>query len=123
MKMVRQSRQQAEQLGHRAETIALWYLRLKGYRLLARRYKSPAGEVDLVMRKGQTTAFIEVKARTTVNGAIEAVTPYQSKRIAAAAGFFMSRDDMAAKGFCRFDIVAIPSTLWPTHIINAFDGN
>jgi putative endonuclease len=122
MKAVRQSRQQSEKLGHRAETIAMWYLRLKGYRLLARRYKSPAGEVDLVMRRGQTTAFIEVKARPTVNDAIEAVTPYQSKRIAAAAGFFMSRDDMAAKGFCRFDIVAIPSTLWPTHIINAFDG-
>jgi putative endonuclease len=122
MKAARQTRQQSERLGHRAETIALWYLRLKGYRLLARRYKSPAGEVDLVMRRGQTTAFIEVKARPTVNDAIEAVTPYQSKRIAAAAGFFMSRDDMAAKGFCRFDIVAIPSTLWPTHIINAFDG-
>jgi putative endonuclease len=119
MKAARQTRQQSERLGHRAETIALWYLRLKGYRLLARRYKSPAGEVDLVMRRGQTTAFIEVKARPTVNDAIEAVTPYQSKRI---AGFFMSRDDMAAKGFCRFDIVAIPSTLWPTHIINAFDG-
>jgi putative endonuclease len=118
----RLARRKAEQLGHRAETIALWYLRFKGYRLLARRFKSPAGEVDLVMRRGQTTAFIEVKARPTVNEAIEAVTPYQSKRIAAAAGFFMSRDDMAAKGFCRFDIVAIPSTLWPTHIINAFDG-
>jgi putative endonuclease len=116
------SRQKAEQLGHRAETIALWYLRFKGYRLLARRFKSPAGEVDLVMRRGSTTAFIEVKARVTVNEAIEAVTPYQSKRIAAAAGFFMSRDDIAAKGFCRFDIVAIPSTLWPIHIINAFDG-
>ena len=118
----RLSRQQAEQLGHRAETIALWYLRCKGYRLLARRYKSPAGEVDLVMRRGQTTAFIEVKARSSVSAAIEAVTPYQSRRIAAAAGFFMSRDSMAAKGFCRFDIVAIPSTLWPTHIVNAFDG-
>jgi putative endonuclease len=116
------SRQQAEQLGHRAETIALWYLRFKGYRLLARRFKSPAGEVDLVMRRGQTTAFIEVKARSSVNDAIEAVTPYQTKRIAAAAGFFMSRDDRTAKGFCRFDIVAIPSTLWPTHIMNAFDG-
>jgi putative endonuclease len=122
MMAARLSRQEAEQLGHRAETIALWYLRFKGYRLLARRFKSPVGEVDLVMRRGDTTAFIEVKARPTVNEAIEAVTPYQSKRIAAAAGFFMSRDDKAARGFCRFDIVAIPTTLWPTHIINAFDG-
>lgn len=122
MKALRRSRRDAEQLGHRAEIIALWYLRMKGYRLLARRFKSPGGEVDLVMRRGNTTAFIEVKARPTVNEAIEAVTPYQSRRIAAAAGFYMSRDDMAAKGYCRFDIVAIPSSLWPTHIKNAFDG-
>lgn len=123
MKAARRGRQEAEQLGHRAEVIALWFLRCKGYRLLARRFKSPGGEVDLVMRRGKTTAFVEVKARPTVTEAIEAVTPYQARRIAAAAGFFMSRDDMAAKGFCRFDIVAIPSSLWPTHIKNAFDGN
>ena len=123
MKAAGRNRRDAELLGHRAETIALWYLRLKGYRLLARRFQSPGGEVDLIMRRGRTTAFIEVKARSTVNEAIEAVTRYQTRRIAAAAGFYMSRDDMAAKGFCRFDIVAIPSTLWPTHIKNAFDGN
>ncbi len=118
----RPTRQKAERHGHRAEMIALWFLRCKGYRLLARRYKSPGGEVDLVMRRGQTTAFIEVKARPTVAEALDAVTPYQARRIAAAAGFYMSRDDKAAKGFCRFDIVAIPSSFWPTHIKNAFDG-
>ena len=119
---MKRNRQQAEQRGHLAEVIALWYLRLKGYKLLAHRYKSPAGEVDLIMQRGDTTAFIEVKARTSVDQAILAVTPYQSKRIAIAAAFFTSRNDRAARSFCRFDIVAVPSYLWPTHIKNAFDG-
>jgi putative endonuclease len=120
---VRRSRQEAERHGHRAEHIALWYLRLKGYRLLAQRFKSPAGEIDLIMRKGHTTVFVEVKARKTIDDGIMAVTAYQSSRISSAAAFYTARDDRAAMGFQRFDIVAIPSYLWPTHIKNAFDGN
>ncbi len=120
---MKRSRQDAEKHGHRAETVALWYLRLKGYRLLVRRFKSPAGEIDLIMRRGGTTAFIEVKARATVDDGVMAVTQYQSKRISSAAAFYTSRDEVAAKGYQRFDIVAVPSYLWPTHIKNAFDGN
>lgn len=120
---MKRSRQAAERHGHRAETIALWYLRLKGYRLLARRFQTPAGEVDLIMRKGKTTAFIEVKARATVDDGVMAVTQYQSRRISAGAAFYTARDDRAARGFQRFDIVVVPSYLWPTHIKNAFDGN
>jgi putative endonuclease len=117
------TREQAERHGRTAETIALWYLRCKGYRLLIQRFKSPMGEVDLIMRKGDTTVFVEVKARRTLDEAIFAVTPWQSKRIAQAASLWMGRDPMAAKGFCRFDIVAVPSYLWPTHIENAFYGD
>jgi putative endonuclease len=116
-------REDAEKRGRWAEVIALWYLRAKGYRLLARRYKSPVGEVDLIMRKGETTAFIEVKARKSVDDAIMSVTPWQSKRIARGAASWMGRDPKAAQGFCRFDIVAVPASLWPTHIENAFYGD
>jgi putative endonuclease len=119
---VKRSRQDAHDHGHRAEDIALWYLRFKGYRLLARRFKTPVGEVDLIMRKGDTTVFIEVKARQTVDQSLFAVTPFQSRRIAQAAAWYAARDAKAAQGFQRFDIVAIPSYLWPTHIKNAFDG-
>jgi putative endonuclease len=98
-------------------------LRLKGYRLLVHRYKSHAGEVDLIMRKGDTTAFIEVKNRATIDGAITSVTTYQSKRISAAARSFMGRDRKAALQFCRFDIVAISPYHWPQHIENAFYGD
>jgi putative endonuclease len=117
------SREKAEQRGRIAETIALWYLRCKGYRLLARRFKARQGEVDLIMRKGETTAFIEVKARRTVDDAVISVTNTQSRRIASAAATWMARDPKAASGFCRFDIVAVPSYLWPTHIENAFYGD
>ncbi len=117
------NRQRNEKRGHRAETAALILLRLKGYRLLARRFKSHHGEIDLIMRKGQTTAFIEVKARSTTDAAISSVTTYQSKRISAAAGLWMLRDAKAAAGFCRFDIVAVNAYLWPTHIANAFSGD
>ncbi len=117
------NRQRNEKRGHRAETAALILLRLKGYRLLARRFKSHHGEIDLIMRKGQTTAFIEVKARATTDAAITSVTTYQSKRISAAAGLWMLRDAKAAAGFCRFDIVAVNAYLWPTHIANAFSGD
>jgi putative endonuclease len=120
---VRRTRQAAQAHGHRAESLALIFLRCKGYRLLKRRFKSPAGEIDLIMRKGQTTVFIEVKARATVDQGILAVTDHQSTRIANAAAFYTARDHTAATGFQRFDIVAVPSYLWPTHIKNAFDGN
>jgi putative endonuclease len=119
---VKRTRQDAHNHGHRAENIALWYLRLKGYRLLARRFKTPVGEVDLIMSKADTTVFIEVKARQTVDQSLFAVTPFQSRRIAQAAAWYTARDTKAATGFQRFDIVAIPSYLWPTHIKNAFDG-
>jgi putative endonuclease len=116
------NRQRNEKRGHKAENIAFLFLRLKGYKLLARRFKSHHGEIDLIMRKGKTTAFIEVKARNSTDAAITSVTTYQSKRISAAAGLWMLRDAKAAAGFCRFDIVAVNAYLWPTHIQNAFSG-
>ena len=121
--MARTDRRSAEQSGRIAEYVALTFLRLKGYRLLAHRYKSPMGEIDLIMRRGDTTAFIEVKSRRTPDAAIMSVTAYQSKRIAAAARSFMGRDRKAAMQACRFDIVAVSPYHWPRHIENAFYGD
>ena len=115
-------RKKAEQRGHWAEVSALMLLRLKGYRLLAQRFKSHHGEIDLIMRRGTTTAFIEVKARMNHDAAITSVTGFQSRRIAAAASLWMAKDQIAAQGHCRFDIVAVNSYLWPKHIENAFEG-
>jgi putative endonuclease len=115
------TREAAHAHGHRAETIALWFLRLKGYRLVARRYKSPAGEIDLIMRERSTLVFIEVKARRIVDDSLFAVTPHQSRRIAGGARHFAARHPEQLREFQRFDIVAVPSYLWPSHIKNAFE--
>jgi putative endonuclease len=119
---MKRSREESERRGRLAESLALWSLRLKGYRLLARRYKSPQGEVDLIMRKGDVTAFIEVKARESENLALESVTERQARRISAAARFWMARDRKANLGICRFDIVTVRPYHWPQHIENAFFG-
>ncbi len=116
-------RRRSEEHGRTAEVIALWYLRLKGWRLLAQRYKTPVGEVDLVMRRGEVTAFIEVKARDSLDGAVESVSPRQASRIAAAARHFLAADRRAALQSCRFDIVAVSPYHWPRHIENAFEGD
>lgn len=116
-------RRKSEEAGRTAELAALWYLRFKGWRLLAQRYRSPVGEIDLVMRRGGVTAFIEVKVRRTPGKAIEAVTARQARRISAAARHFLSRAPQAAAGACRFDIVALSPYHWPRHIENAFEGD
>ena len=117
------SREKAEKRGHVAEFVALMYLRLKGYRLLAQRFKSPQGEVDLIMRRRDVTAFIEVKARGSRDRGVEAVTITQSRRISAAARFWMARDRISNRNFCRFDIVVVSPYLLPHHIENAFPGD
>lgn len=114
-------RRRAESRGHRAETLAMLALMLKGYRLLARRFKAPNGEVDLIMRRGDVTAFIEVKTRADGDAAIDALGARQKYRIIAAARLWMSRDTKAALGVCRFDIVTVQPYQWPRHIPNAFN--
>jgi putative endonuclease len=116
-------RAKAERHGHLAEWIALSLLRLKGYRLLAWRFKHPLGEIDLVMRRGAVTAFIEVKARPSRALGLEAVGERQARRIAAAARGWMARDAKAMQGICRFDIVVVSPYQWPQHIENAFFGD
>lgn len=116
-------REKAERRGHFAEFIALMFLRLKGYRLLAWRYKTAQGEIDLIMRRRDVTAFIEVKARRTRDEGVTAVTTTQSRRISAAARFWMARDKIANSNFCRFDIVVVNAYFLPHHIENAFPGD
>jgi putative endonuclease len=116
-------REAAERRGRLAELAALMYLRCKGYRLLAQRFKTPMGEIDLIMRRGDVTAFIEVKARNSRDAGVEAVTPFQSKRISAAARVWMARDKIANSNFCRFDIVVVNAYLLSHHIENAFPGD
>ncbi|MBM3643339.1 MAG: YraN family protein [Alphaproteobacteria bacterium] len=108
-------RQRAERRGRLAEWRAAWRLRLAGYRILARRFRTRAGEIDLVARKGRLLAFVEVKARADRARAAEAVGEAQMRRIARAAELFMARHPRYAECSVRFDAVLVDG-LWPEHI-------
>ena len=112
----KQKRRAAYGLGHRGETLAAFALRLKGFRILARRYRTPAGEIDLIARRGDLVAIVEVKARRTLTEAMDAVTPYALRRIEAAADLWLSRQPDHARLSMRFDLVAILPRRWPVHV-------
>lgn len=117
----RPERQAAFRLGVSAETRAAALLLAKGYRIVARRWKSPVGEIDIVARRRGTLVFVEVKARDQLDAAAEALTPRQRARILAAARVWVSRhpDDVTAP--MRFDVVMVAPWRWPRHLMNAFD--
>jgi len=118
--MTRPKRVAAEQHGHRSEMIAAWWLRLKLYRIVARRYRTAAGEIDLIVRRGRTLVFVEVKARADFRGAAEAVSARQQHRIARAASQFLAaRPDLAGLDQ-RFDALLIVRGTWPRHVPGAW---
>jgi putative endonuclease len=113
-------KQRAEAFGRRAERIAGWYLRLKGYHILHQRYRTPAGEIDIIARRGKALAFIEVKARLEGRGFVDAVSDKQKKRIEKAAVFYISRLRKHMAGIIRFDILWVRPWRWPEHVTNAW---
>lgn len=116
----RHDRRAAERRGKSAELLCLWQLRLKGYRILARRYKTPVGEVDLIARRGAVLAAIEVKARGDFDRAGEAITPRQRQRIARALTHFLSgRPDLVLLA-ARFDVMLVAPRRWPRHLVDAW---
>lgn len=117
-------RRRAEGWGRRAEDVCALALRLKGYHILARRFRCPAGEIDIVARRGDTLAIVEVKARTRVATAMESLTARQRARLERAALAFLAR---GAAGFVpqsdfslRFDLMVVTPWRWPRHLPNAW---
>ena len=115
------SRQAAEKRGRGAETLACSYLRLKGWRILARRARVPGGEVDIVARRGRMLAFVEVKARATEEEAAIALDEWRLRRVVTAAERLAPRymrdgDDV------RIDAIFIVPGRWPRHLINVWQG-
>jgi putative endonuclease len=117
----RRARQASFRFGLGAETKAAWLLRFKGYRILARRFKTPAGEIDLVALRGRTLVFIEVKGRIDLASAHEAITASQKRRIAAAARAWLARNPDHMAMTQRFDAVFVSPRRWPVHSANAFE--
>jgi len=116
-------RRLAERRGHDAERRAVWLLRLKGYRILARRFRVPSGEIDLIARRGKVLVAIEVKTRADFATAAEAVLAQQRRRIARALEHFRARNPRLAELDCRFDVVMVVPGRWPRHLPNAWQGD
>jgi putative endonuclease len=109
--------------GLSAEARAAAYLTLKGYRILARRFRTPHGEIDLVARRRHLVAFIEVKARASLDEAAYAVTPRQQARIIAAAQAWLMAHPEHADFELRFDALLIAPRRLPRHLLAAFDAS
>ena len=116
-------RQVAFKFGLSAESRAAALLVAKGYRIVARRWRSPVGEVDIVARRRNTLVFVEVKARLTYDDAAEAVLPRQQRRIIAAAEAWLAKNPDDVNCDIRFDCVLVAPKSLPRHIIAAFDAS
>lgn len=114
-------RRVAESRGRDGEARAAWFLRAKGWRILAQRVRTPAGEVDLVARKGRLIAFVEVKTRASAAELDFAIDEYRLARVAAAAEILAARFATDGEDI-RVDVVLIAPRCWPRHIENAWIG-
>ena len=112
-------RKKAEQRGRRGEYLAAASLMLKGYSILEMRHKTPMGEVDIIARRGKLIAFVEVKARPTINDAVNAVTHKARQRICAAGAAYLARKRLHDFEQ-RYDIIAVRPRRWPMHIRDAW---
>lgn len=113
------TRQAAERSGRAGESIAAWWLRLHGWRILARRVRTRLGEVDLIARRGRTVAFVEVKRRASAAQLDLAIDRRRLARVAAAANALASRYAPAGEDI-SIDVILICPWRWPRHIHNAW---
>lgn len=114
-------RQAAFRTGLSAESRAAALLIAKGFRILARRWRSPVGEIDIVARRRALLIFVEVKARNDLDAAAESVTPRQRQRIAAAAEAWLATYPDTTASDIRFDAVLVAPGRMPRHIAGAFE--
>lgn len=117
------ARQVAFRWGLSAESRAALFLIAKGYRIVARRWRSPFGEVDIIARRRQSLVFVEVKAREHLDDAAEAVTPRQRQRIIGAAESWLAGHPNDAMCNIRFDVMLVAPRRMPRHMLGAFDAS
>jgi putative endonuclease len=114
-------RQAAEKRGRGAETLACWYLRVHGWRILARRARVVGGEVDIIARRNRIIAFVEVKARADDDAAAFALDHWRLRRVAVAAERIAPRY-MRPGDDIRIDAIFILPRRWPRHLPNVWQG-
>lgn len=113
-------RNKAYRRGHSAERLAALALMLKGYRIIGRRYRTKLGEIDLIARRRDVVLIVEVKARTTLEQAMDSVNVLTMRRIEAAADLWLARQPDHSRLSLRFDLVAILPWRWPVHVPAVF---
>ncbi len=106
--------------GHMAERLAILYLRLKGYRILERNWRSKLGEIDILARKGSVLALIEVKSRGSADLARGAVLAPQRRRLSKALGHYLKTRPELSHLDLRCDVVAFAGLGWPIHLVDAW---
>ena len=114
-------RRRSEQRGRLGESLAAWWLRLTGWRVLAARLRTPVGEIDLIAKRGRTLLFVEVKTRATAAELDLAIDRYRLERVAAAVNMVAHRyatpgDDI------RIDVILLAPRCLPRRIVNAWQG-
>jgi putative endonuclease len=114
------ARRRAHLFGLRAEALAAILLRLKGYRVLSRRFSAAGGEIDLVVRRGDTVAFVEVKGRDDLDAAASAILAAKRRRICRAARVWLARNPWAASATLRGDAVFVAPGRLPRHLAAAY---
>src|SRR5262245_57680519 len=118
----RPERVAAFRVGLSAESRAAAYLIAKGYRIVARRFRTPVGEIDIVARRRDVLVFAEVKARAKLDDAAEAVTDRGKRRIVAAAEAWLAANPDDVNRNIRFDAILVAPGRIPRHIPAAFDA-
>ena len=118
--MPSRKRIQAEKRGRRGEWLASIALRLKGYTIVERGFRTKLGEIDIIARKGDLVVMVEVKSRKNIDAAINAVGFQSQQRIINTADIWLARQKDFARLSIRFDIVAILPLRWPKHFAGAF---
>src|SRR5262249_53853945 len=116
------ARRKSQRAGISAEYLALALLMLKGYRPLAHRYKTKQGEIDLIVKRGHTVVFVEVKHRRHRDDAAFAVHAKNQSRVMQAAQYFLSTRPQFANCHLRFDVCLVPWYRLPHHIPQAFEA-
>ena len=116
-----EAKRRAHRWGLRAEWLAAALLAMKGYRILARKFVVAGGEIDLIARRGDVVAFVEVKARPSFDEALMAIGPVKKRRIARAARIWLTRNPAAMQASLRGDAVLIAPRRWPRHVEAAFE--
>ncbi|MGO8921795.1 MAG: YraN family protein [Xanthobacteraceae bacterium] len=119
----RRERVAAFRLGLSAESRAAMFLIAKGYRIVARRWKTPFGEINIIARRRRALVFVEVKARDRADEAAEAVTERTKRRIVAAAELWLAHHPDDNERDIRFDVILVAPGRLPQHIANAFDAS